>query len=279
MLDAGRVVDVGTHDELDARCPLYRLLLSGPGEDAEGIDAGELPEATADTRMVDGITPALWRPVAPTATARPMVDSAATAGAGGPGSFAGVVAALPPTEELLAQVAALPPATGDPDVDEAAVRAPDPHFTLGRLLRPLRWPLLVSLVLVAIDALAALVLPVLTRTGVDRGVRQGAVGVIALVSLLGLAVVLADLLVNVAQVRVAGRTGERLLYALRLKSFAHLQRLGLDYYEREMSGRIMTRMTTDIDAFSTFLQTGLTTALISVVTFVGITVALLAINL
>ena len=279
VLDAGRVVDVGTHDELDARCPLYRLLLSGPGEDAEGIDAGELPEATADTRMVDGITPALWRPVAPTTTARPMVDSAATAGAGGPGSFAGVVAALPPTEELLAQVAALPPATGDPDVDEAAVRAPDPHFTLGRLLRPLRWPLLVSLVLVAIDALAALVLPVLTRTGVDRGVRQGAVGVIALVSLLGLAVVLADLLVNVAQVRVAGRTGERLLYALRLKSFAHLQRLGLDYYEREMSGRIMTRMTTDIDAFSTFLQTGLTTALISVVTFVGITVALLAINL
>jgi ATP-binding cassette, subfamily B, bacterial len=92
-------------------------------------------------------------------------------------------------------------------------------------------------------------------------------------------VVLVDLVVNVAQIRVAGRTGERLLYALRLKTFAHLQRLGLDYYEREMSGRIMTRMTTDIDAFSTFLQTGLTTALISVVTFVGITVALVAINL
>src|SRR5204862_8096731 len=101
-----------------------------------------------------------------------------------------------PSEELLAQVAALPPATGDPDVDEAAVRAPDPHFTLGRLLRPLRWPLLVSLVLVAIDALAALVLPVPTRTGVDRGVRQGAVGVIVVVSLVGLAVVRADLLVN-----------------------------------------------------------------------------------
>jgi ATP-binding cassette subfamily B protein len=92
-------------------------------------------------------------------------------------------------------------------------------------------------------------------------------------------VVLAGLLVNVAQIRLAGRTGERLLYALRLKTFAHLQRLGLDYYEREMSGRIMTRMTTDIDAFSTFLQTGLTTALISVLTCAGITVALLVLNL
>ena len=55
---------------------------------------------------------------------------------------------------------------------------------------------------------------------------------------------------------MTGRTGERVLYSLRLKIFAQLQRLGLDYYERELTGRIMTRMTTDVDALSTFLQTG-----------------------
>ncbi len=53
VLDAGRLVDLGTHEELSERCPLYRLLLSGPGDDAEGVDAGELayyetPELTAD---------------------------------------------------------------------------------------------------------------------------------------------------------------------------------------------------------------------------------------
>ncbi len=42
VLDQGRLVDVGSHEELMARCPLYRLLLAGPGEDAEGVDAGEL---------------------------------------------------------------------------------------------------------------------------------------------------------------------------------------------------------------------------------------------
>src|SRR5262249_2160270 len=42
VLDDGRLVDEGSHDELLARCALYRLLLAGPGEDAEGIDAGEL---------------------------------------------------------------------------------------------------------------------------------------------------------------------------------------------------------------------------------------------
>jgi ATP-binding cassette, subfamily B, bacterial len=66
---------------------------------------------------------------------------------------------------------------------------------------------------------------------------------------------------------------------LRVKLFAQLQRLGLDFYEREMSGRIMTRMTTDVDALSTFLQTGVVTMVSSVLTFFGVLAALLIINL
>ncbi|MCC5698360.1 multidrug ABC transporter ATP-binding protein, partial [Klebsiella pneumoniae] len=69
------------------------------------------------------------------------------------------------------------------------------------------------------------------------------------------------------------------LYQLRLRSYAHLQRLGLDYFERELSGRIMTRMTTDVDALSSFLQTGLATFVVSSLTLVGIAGALLATDL
>lgn len=85
-------------------------------------------------------------------------------------------------------------------------------------------------------------------------------------------------LIGVAQVRTTGRTGERLLYTLRVKTFAQLQRLGLDYYERELGGRIMTRMTTDVDALSTFLQTGLITAVVSLLTVLGVLVTLLVID-
>ena len=69
VLDEGRLVDEGTHEELTARCPLYRLLLAGPGEDAEGVDAGELayhgntgrgdPAAGRDPAS-GTVTPALW---------------------------------------------------------------------------------------------------------------------------------------------------------------------------------------------------------------------------
>ena len=44
------------------------------------------------------------------------------------------------------------------------------------------------------------------------------------------------------------RTAERMLFTLRARTFAHLQRLSLDYYDKEMGGRIMTRMTTDVEA-------------------------------
>src|SRR6266571_2371739 len=70
VLDEGRLVDAGTHEELQARCPLYRLLLSGPGDDAEGVDAGELAyyenailhHAPGGAPVqINGITPGLWR--------------------------------------------------------------------------------------------------------------------------------------------------------------------------------------------------------------------------
>src|SRR6201993_5446555 len=77
---------------------------------------------------------------------------------------------------------------------------------------------------------------------------------------------------------VVGRNGERLLYMLRVKLFAQLQRLGLDFYERELNGRIMTRMTSDVDALSTFLQTGLVTMVNSLLTFLGVLAAMLVIN-
>ena len=89
-----------------------------------------------------------------------------------------------------------------------------------------------------------------------------------------LAVALADLVDSVAETFVTGRTAERLMLALRIRIWAKLQRQSLDYYEREMAGRIMTRMTTDVDSFETLLETGLLSAVVSFCTFVGVGAAL-----
>ena len=75
VLDEGQLVDLGTHEELTERCPLYRLLLAGPGEDAEGVDAGGLAFYENDGRQRDlaarrapaagQITPSLWPEMPP----------------------------------------------------------------------------------------------------------------------------------------------------------------------------------------------------------------------
>ncbi|HSS91358.1 MAG TPA: ABC transporter ATP-binding protein, partial [Streptosporangiaceae bacterium] len=295
VLDQGRLVDEGSHEELMARCPLYRLLLAGPGEDAEGVDAGELAYYSSGEGSVNGEGSAsggasgnghgsvnghgrpapdrgrLW----PADAAPARADRApAAADAGG-----GFLAGIPASPELLAQVEALPPATDTPGIDPGQARAADPHFTLRRLLRPFAVAFLVGLALDGLDALANLAMPALVRGGIDHGVEAQAIGVVLAVSAAALLIVLADWVITAVQTLVVGRNGERLLYTLRVKIFAHLQRLGLDFYEREQAGRIMTRMTTDVEALSSFLQTGLISFVNSLLTFAGVLIALLIINL
>ncbi|WP_432254106.1 ABC transporter transmembrane domain-containing protein [Streptomyces sp. HNM1019] len=224
-----------------------------------------------------GVTPQLW--VRPDRDDR-KGDTAVGAGAGavaGPG-ISGALSGMPATPELLAKVAALPPATDTPDIDEERAARPEETYGLRRLLRGFGAPLLVALALVAVDAIAGLLLPVLIRHGIDQGVQRLSLGAVWAASGLALLVVLVQWAAQIGETRMTGRTGERVLYALRVKIFAQLQRLGLDYYERELSGKIMTRMTTDVDALSTFLQTGLVTAVVSLLTFFGILVALLVID-
>ena len=129
-----------------------------------------------------------------------------------------------------------------------------------------------------LDTAANLALPALVRGGIDNGVQAHMFHVVVLLTLAGLGIVFADWLVNRTEALVVGGNGERLLFTLRVKTFAQLQRLGLDYYERELSGRIMTRMTSDVDALSTFLQTGLVTMASSLLTFIGVLAAMLIIN-
>ncbi len=297
LVDGGTVVDSGTHDELMGRSSLYRTLLAGPGSDFEGVEADrteESPEPGA------GVTPSAWRPSEDEAPLAPTLLSGAGDGPGGAlghglgghglgghgmgrGMGGGMShgmggAMLTPTPDLLSAVAALPPAQESPGVDTEREAHHDPRFSLRRFLRPYRRQLCVGLALVVVDALASLAGPSLVRQGVDRGVVAGSEGALWAASLAFLTVTLVQAGNLWAQQRYTGRTAERLLLALRVRIFAHLQRLGVDYYDREMAGRIMTRMTTDVEALSTLFQQGLIHAVVSVFTFVGVAVVLVVMN-
>jgi len=281
LLDQGRVADQGTHRELMGRNRAYRELLTGLDDDA----AGSVGDSIETLSQVD-ITPGAWqRGTGDRAEAvRSATERAAARMAGrpslGPGLGGGTWRLnLAPTPELLARVEALPPVRDHFVADLAHETQADPDFSMWRLVKEFRWAFGLGLALVVLDALTSLAGPYLVRIGVDHGVEADAAHVLWWASAAFLLVAMVDLVDQIASTFITGRTSERIMAGLRIRIWAQLQRLSLDYYEREMAGRIMTRMTTDVDQFETLIENGLLQALVSLVTFVGVGVALLLMDL
>ena len=152
---------------------------------------------------------------------------------------------------------------------------------LGSLLRPHRRRLGLLLAVVLVENAAAMAGPYLVKLGIDRGIppvtRGGGAGPLAaIVALLVLAAVVQAVTLRVFLVQ-AGRLGQQLLYDLRTRVFDHFQRLSLSFHERYTSGRVISRLTSDMDAIAEVLDGGLeevVTAVLSVAS-IGVIILLL----
>src|SRR5262249_57564067 len=114
---------------------------------------------------------------------------------------------------------------------------PDAKFRLFHLLRRYGEWVTIGLALVSLDALCTLAGPILVRNGIDKGVAPQNPTALWVATGIFFIITCIDWWLMWAEARVMGRVSERLLHALRIKVFAHLQRLGVDYYEQEMAGR------------------------------------------
>jgi ATP-binding cassette subfamily B protein len=281
VLEGGRIVADDTPEALLRNSPLYRKLMTGPEVDAEELvplpDAGVLdPRAWPADVQREGASRA-----ASVESEVSLVAMKGGAGGGGGGSRdlgAGRAAFVAATPELLAKVALLPPLSGEPEVDLSSADGQRRPVTLGELLRPFRASLLVGLLLVCIDAATSLAAPLLIGYGVDHAVLARNEQVLWWTALLLLGVQLTSWVNARAMQFQTARTAERLLFALRARTFGHLQRLSLDYYDRELGGRILARMTTDIEAFAQLFQQGLLTAVVSLLTCAGVLAVLFAVD-
>ena len=153
---------------------------------------------------------------------------------------------------------------------------------LATLARPYRWQMALAALLIGLRSAAYLALPYLVGLGIDRGIRPGRSGnLTTLLEIVG--VLLLALVVNAVGnyffLRVSGKIGADILFDLRRTLFAHVQELSLSFYERYTSGRIISRLTSDIDALNDLLATGLTSVITSLISIVAITVILLNMDL
>ena len=170
------------------------------------------------------------------------------------------------------------------DVDE--VSAGLAAFTRDRsrrlmlaLLKPYRRQLALALVFVLIETAASLSPNWLIGQAIDQALIPRKLNVLWLYAGALFTAYLTAVLAQRAFLRVSGRVGQEFLYDLRNRLFRHVEALSLAFYEHYGSGRIIARLTTDIDAIYELLATGLNSLVRSLLSVVVIAVILLRLDL
>lgn len=151
-------------------------------------------------------------------------------------------------------------------------------FTLRRFLEGHRLGLLGAVALVIVETLTLQAGPLLTQVGLDRGIMPRNLSVLWWVGAAYFASVVLNAITSSWRVSYTGRLSERLMYELRLRVFSHFQRQSLDFFTGEKAGRLMTRMTSDVDALSALFQDGLVNFAVQGLTLLIITGVLFGLN-
>jgi ATP-binding cassette subfamily B protein len=154
--------------------------------------------------------------------------------------------------------------------EEALGKAYDSRL-MRRLLRymmPYRWRVALALVMVAIVTPLELAPPLIFRKAIDSYFvpalnhvlpQDAAWSGVGWLSLLLLAVLAFDFLAQYVQIRIMQRVGQQTMYDMRREIFGHMQRLPMSYFDRNPVGRLVTRVTTDVDALNDLFAAGVVT--------------------
>ncbi|MGZ6944561.1 MAG: ABC transporter ATP-binding protein [Acidimicrobiia bacterium] len=128
---------------------------------------------------------------------------------------------------------------------------------LWHLLRPYRGQIALASVVLVVQTSCLLAGPALVRYGVDSGLLANDGHALDLAAVSFLIVAVLGLATGRSVIWLVSRTGERFLKELRERVFRHLMGLSMDFYEREKTGRLVSRMTSDIDALQELISQGL----------------------
>src|SRR4029450_12933900 len=135
-----------------------------------------------------------------------------------------------------------------------------------------------SFLLIVVMAGLDLVGPWLYKVAIDRYIARGDASGLPHVAPVYLLAMLLAFLVRYGQVYVLQMTGQRVMLDLRREIYAHLQRLHVAYFDRNPGGRLMTRVTTDVDAVNELFTSGVVTVFGDLFTLFGIMGVMLVMN-
>jgi ATP-binding cassette subfamily B protein len=156
--------------------------------------------------------------------------------------------------------------------DEVLGRAYDSRLMhrLLTYLRPYRRQVALAVAAIIGHSALDLVPPYLTKTVIDWYIPAGDLGGLGTIAALYLVALIASFLLEYLQTWTMQLIGQRIMFDLRMQLVAHLHRLDLRFYDRNPVGRLMTRLTTDVDVLNELFTSGVVSVFGDVFTLIGI---------
>lgn len=145
-------------------------------------------------------------------------------------------------------------------------------------LWPYRWQAGLALAAIIVHSVLQLVPPWLTMVAIDRYIAAGQLEGLWTIAAMFLATLAASFVLEYAQTWLMQMTGQRIMYDLRMQIYERLQRLDLRFYDRNPVGRLMTRVTSDVDVLNELFSSGVVAVFGDVFTLVGIMIVMLAMD-
>lgn len=163
-------------------------------------------------------------------------------------------------------------------LDEDALGTLRDKDLMGRLfffMKPYKWSFLGALVLLPIVSGLSLIQPQLLQTAIDKHFVPRSMEGFGWIAALMLAAIVGEFVARFAQSLLTQLAGERSLRDLRVAIFSHINTLSPSFFQRNPIGRLMTRLTTDIDSMNEALSSGVITIIADLISLFAIVIILL----
>jgi len=145
-------------------------------------------------------------------------------------------------------------------------------------LRPYWRQVLTAFAAIVSGAVLQLAQPYVMKLAIDTYIATGDVAGMNRIALLFLGILVASFALEFVQTYVLQLIGQRIMFDMRMQIYGHLQRLDVAFYDRNPVGRLMTRVTTDVDALNDLFTSGVVSVFGDIFTLAGIMIVLLVMD-
>src|SRR5262249_37189444 len=141
-------------------------------------------------------------------------------------------------------------------------------------LEPYKWRVVAALALIMATAGLQILAPYLVKVAIDQYITKHNVSGLNKIAILYLFVLAVGMVLSYSQVFIMQMTGQHIMYDLRVHIFEHLRKLELNFFHKNPVGRLMTRVTNDVDVLNDLFTSGVVSIFGDVFTLTGIMIAM-----